>query len=441
MVPDPAGDHDGAMNETTFSSGTNPGADPSGQQQPRPPHQDLERMRRSTSDRYVAGVAGGLGRHFGVDPTIIRVLLAVLTLFGGAGVLIYGVCWLFVPEDGKDRAAFHIGAEPRRILLLAAVGIAFLIAMGDAFSGFNAGWPIASIAIVIAIFLIIKERHQDRKGRQETAQEARRYADEYAAKVTEQYTNQYAAQYAVPPVDPTHEDAVLAGYQPATPPPVPPAWQPPVGRAPLVPPRPKRTGVLWFWPTLALIAIGLGTVGIVDAGSTSVDPGVYPAVALAITGAMLVVGSFVGRPGGLILIGLVSTAALGMATVLGTFHVDGRNLESNPKTAAEVQPTYETHMGRIQLDLTDVVDPEALAGRTIALDLNAGEITVLVPKSLNVDIDAEMGFAGGINIPGYDGGGVQDKAERHLTGRPANTSAPLVLDIDVRVGQINVEQR
>lgn len=430
------------MNETTFTSGPHPGADPSGQQPPRPPHQDLERMRRSVSDRYVAGVAGGIGRHFGIDPTLIRVLLAVLTLFGGAGVLIYGVCWLFVPEEGKDRAALHIGAEPRRILLLAAVGIAFLIAMGDAFSGFNAGWPIASIAILIAVFLIVRDRQRDRKGRTETAQEARRYADEYAAKITDHYTGQYAAPYAPP----NHEATVLAGYHadetPTPPaPPAPPAWQPPVGQPPLVPPRPKRTGIVWFWPTLALIAIGLGIVGIIDSGSASVDPGVYPAVALAITGAMLVVGSFVGRAGGLIVIGAVATLALSMATVLGTFHVDGRNLEAAPKTAAEVQPTYETHMGRIQLDLTEVADREALAGRTIDLDLNAGEITVIVPKSLNVDIEAEMGFAGGINIPGYDGGGVQDRAERRLTGRPATTSAPLVLDIDVRVGQINVEQR
>ena len=47
---------------------------------------DVNRLRRSTTDRYIAGVAGGLGRHFDIDPTVIRVLLAVLTFFGGAGV-------------------------------------------------------------------------------------------------------------------------------------------------------------------------------------------------------------------------------------------------------------------------------------------------------------------------------------------------------------------
>ena len=42
-----------------------------------------------TTNRYVAGVAGGLGRHFNIDPTILRVLLVVLDFFGGAGLVIY----------------------------------------------------------------------------------------------------------------------------------------------------------------------------------------------------------------------------------------------------------------------------------------------------------------------------------------------------------------
>ncbi|MFL6157608.1 MAG: PspC domain-containing protein [Marmoricola sp.] len=431
------------MNETSFDPASAPGAGDPGPSAPgpsAPPHQDLDRLRRSTSDRYVAGVAGGIGRHFGIDPTIIRVLLAVLTFFGGAGVLIYAVCWLFVPEDGKERATISVGSEPRKILLLAAAGVAVLIAMGDAFNGFNAGWPIATVAVLIGVFLIARDKRAERRQRPFTGSTPPlfptpgTYGDPYAAGYPDAGTS---TSTAVGTGAPTYTPPPAPLYSP----PAPPAWQPPVGQGPILPPRPKRTGIIWFWPTLALIAIALGIVGIIDSGSTDVAAGVYPAVALAVTGVMLVVGSFVGRPGGLILVGFVTTAALGMATVVGTFHVDGRNLESDPKTSAEVQGEYATHMGRIVLDLTDVADPAALAGREIDLHLNAGEITVIVPKSLNVDVDAQLGFAGGIRIPGYDGGGVQDSAERHLVGTPANLSAPLELDIDVRVGQINVEQR
>jgi len=431
------------MNTTSNPLGpTGPGPGPNdlppGPGPAQPSHQDLDRLRRSISDRYIAGVAGGLGRHFNIDPTIFRVLLAVLTLFGGAGVLIYAACWLFVPEEGKDRAALNISSDARKIVLLAAVGIAFLLAVGDAFSGFSAGWPIAAIAVVIAVIMIARDRRTD-----QPAPKPAHVPVQGPAHVPAQGPVQVPGQDLTAP---GYATSYAAGYpdaqyeQTLPPPPVPPHWSPPVITAPILPPHRKRTGILWFWPTLALITIGLGIVGIIDQNH-QVSVGVYPAVALAITGVMLLIGSFYGRPGGLILVGIVSAVTLAAATVLGTFHLDGRNLESNPVTAAEVQDEYEVQVGRIYLDLTDVVDEKALAGRTITLDLNAGEITVIVPKSLNVTIDAEMGFAGGIEIPGYEGGGIEDQATRTLAGSPTSTLEPLALDIDVRVGQINVEQR
>ncbi len=419
------------MNDTSYGPG-NP-AGPS-QQAPLPPHQDLDRLRRSSTNRYVAGVAGGLGRHFGIDPTIIRVLLAVLTLFGGAGVLIYAVTWLFVPEDRKQRAPINIGSEPRKILLLAAVGIAGLLAVGDVFGGFSAGWPITVIAVIIGVILIARDRRHGTNAAPPIQPWVPQPGQPWTAG-TENYPP------TAPPSSPEQTANLGAPDYPAPASPAPPAWQPPVGQPPLLPPHAKRTGILWFWPTLALIAIGLGIVGIFDTNAHQVDPGVYPAVAVAITGVMLLVGSFVGRPGGLILLGVVSTVALSTATVLGTFHFDGRNLEVAPRTAAAVQPSYQTHFGRIELDLTKVADPASLAGREIDLRLNGGEIIVYVPRSLNVEVDAEMGFAGGIKIPGYDGGGIQDSATSTLTGDPASTLPALVLDIDVRVGQITVEQR
>ena len=46
-------------------------------------------LRRSRTDRKLAGVAGGLGRYAGVDPLILRILFVVLTIFGGSGILLY----------------------------------------------------------------------------------------------------------------------------------------------------------------------------------------------------------------------------------------------------------------------------------------------------------------------------------------------------------------
>ena len=115
---------------------------------------DVDRLRRSTSDRYIAGVAGGLGRHFDIDPTIIRVVLAVLTFFGGAGLLVYGAVWLFVPEDGQDRAPIEVSTDVRRIILIVAGVIALSIVFGTPFIGNGWGngfpFPLLVIGLVVA---------------------------------------------------------------------------------------------------------------------------------------------------------------------------------------------------------------------------------------------------------------------------------------------------
>jgi phage shock protein PspC (stress-responsive transcriptional regulator) len=55
------------------------------------------RLTRSRTDRRIAGVAGGLAEHTGVDAVLWRVALVALTLTGGSGVLVYGLLWLLMP--------------------------------------------------------------------------------------------------------------------------------------------------------------------------------------------------------------------------------------------------------------------------------------------------------------------------------------------------------
>jgi hypothetical protein len=214
-----------------------------------------------------------------------------------------------------------------------------------------------------------------------------------------------------------------------------------VARPPLVPPHPKRTGIVWFWPTLALIAVGLGVLGIYDSNHAVVD-GAYPALALGITAVMLLVGSVVGRPGGLILLAFLTSVALaGSVVVGGSFGADAKEVHATPTTAAQVRSDYSTTVGEIRLDLTSVSDPEALAGRTIDLHLRTGYIEVIVPRSLNLSIDAGVDVAGGIKVPGNDGGGFNHAVQTDLTAVPTSSSAPLELDIEAKFGQITVEYR
>jgi phage shock protein PspC (stress-responsive transcriptional regulator) len=59
----------------------------------------INRMRRSRGDRWIAGVCGGVAVITGVESWIWRLILAVLALFGGTGVLLYILLWIFVPDE------------------------------------------------------------------------------------------------------------------------------------------------------------------------------------------------------------------------------------------------------------------------------------------------------------------------------------------------------
>jgi phage shock protein PspC (stress-responsive transcriptional regulator) len=57
------------------------------------------RLTRSTTDKMIAGVCGGLGNYMGVDPTIIRIAWALTCLLAGTGVLAYFICALLIPSE------------------------------------------------------------------------------------------------------------------------------------------------------------------------------------------------------------------------------------------------------------------------------------------------------------------------------------------------------
>lgn len=58
-----------------------------------------KKLYRSTEDRRIAGVCGGLGEYMNVDPTIIRLLAVLAGLFSGIGLLMYIAAVLIIPND------------------------------------------------------------------------------------------------------------------------------------------------------------------------------------------------------------------------------------------------------------------------------------------------------------------------------------------------------
>ncbi len=58
-----------------------------------------DRLHKSSTNRVIAGVCGGLGEYFGVDATIVRLLFVLLAIFHGIGVLAYIVRWIVMPRE------------------------------------------------------------------------------------------------------------------------------------------------------------------------------------------------------------------------------------------------------------------------------------------------------------------------------------------------------
>lgn len=58
-----------------------------------------KKLYRSQNNRMLAGVCGGLGEYLNLDPTVIRVVWALISLLGGTGVLLYLICIFIIPEN------------------------------------------------------------------------------------------------------------------------------------------------------------------------------------------------------------------------------------------------------------------------------------------------------------------------------------------------------
>lgn len=138
------------------------------------------RLHRSETDRYIAGVAGGLGEYFKIDPTLIRIIFILLTVFGGSGIVIYLLLWLVLPtssvtnkepqenfkdnvEDIKEKARTfaqdirinHSSSDSRTLwgVVIIIIGILFILENFGLYSFIDLGrlWPIILIIIGLAI--------------------------------------------------------------------------------------------------------------------------------------------------------------------------------------------------------------------------------------------------------------------------------------------------
>jgi signal transduction histidine kinase len=110
------------------------------------------KMYRRRNGRAVAGVAGGLADHLGVKVLWVRTAFAVLSVLGGAGLVAYGLLWVFVQQQSEESAtavsAPGTAKERQQAFGLIVLGIGLAVA-GGTVTGFISGWGVVPVVVAI----------------------------------------------------------------------------------------------------------------------------------------------------------------------------------------------------------------------------------------------------------------------------------------------------
>jgi phage shock protein PspC (stress-responsive transcriptional regulator) len=405
----------------------------------RPPR---PRLYRSTTDRWIGGVAGGLADYFGVDPVIVRVAFAVLGLVGGGGVVAYVLLWVLLPEDDGTRAIVHARRHDPALwggLALLVFGILAVFDRvwdpGD--DAWHVFWPLVLIGAGVAILVgranppvpATEPGLEPPPG--PPAAEAAAAAEAPFAAASDAAgapsPGGAPAAVALADTDTTRSAWPHPGAWPAGPPPRPPRPHRP---------RPKHPPSPLGPVTLSAVLLFLGVaslVGVTEAAE--VDPAVVASIALMIVGGGLLVGARYGRARGLIALGIVGTVVAG-ALVAIDVPVRGGVGERvyRPTNEADVRDEYRLGIGKLHVDLTDV--PWSPGEHDVDVRLGVGEAKLFVPRGVGVVVDGHVGL-GTADLDGRQTDGVDVDDVLRLAaveGRPT-----LVIDAEVGIGSLVVE--
>lgn len=398
---------------------------------------DVTTLRRSTSDRMVAGVCEGLSRHLDIDPIVVRVLFAALTLFGGAGLVLYVLAWLTVPADNEYDSVVSgwLRRDPERILVagVTIAAVAAVVTMIGAI-GVSAPNPFPAVVVGLAaltVFALFTRRPADSSSQPAPEAPGMQPPQSLSTQTpsTDTLSTQAQAEHApeasakLTPTPPTGASSVA-----------PPPHEPRSPRTPR-PPRPPRERPRLLGMTLAVTAIAVGVIWVLDETVVAeLEPSVYPGTALALIAAALLIGTRYGRSRFLIVLGLLASLATVATTVVGP----GPHGESlyRPLAADEVRSSYEHGIGHLVVHLDDVSDVARLAGRDIVVDMSVGRLDIIIPTSLDATITAHV-RGGEINGPPM--ADRRDSGSESATVTPVDDADPNVtIDIDLQFGQINL---
>jgi phage shock protein PspC (stress-responsive transcriptional regulator) len=346
------------------------------------------RLVRPVQGRTFAGVCGALARATNTDPVLWRVILVVLTFFGGIGLLAYLLGWLLLPADGDTAAPVEaLGgrgwSRTSRGKTIFGLVVAALIFAGYVSKPWRAT-PLLAILVLGGVLLLLL-RDQGR----------------FRAPAGTRPTPPPGAPGAGGPAPYTPPPA-YAPYGPfvATPPRPVPVWTPPPPR----PPRPhSRLGLV----ILSLATLVLGGLVVTDLLGYAVTPLAYFGAPLAVIALGLLIGTWFGRARWLIPFGIVLTLALSggyaAAHTGGWTHWKAGTAEWTPTSVSDIQDRYTQDFGDGKLDLSDVDFNGANVDVTVVV--NAGTLEITLPPNVDATVVAKID-AGNADVLGQNWSGL-----------------------------------
>ena len=402
MVGTAAEDHPGAMEtdqETT--------APPS---HPPPPG---GRLRRDPNGKIVAGVCSGLGRHFGIDPVIFRIGFAALTLAGAAGVVIYLLAWLFVPEDGQEVAKGTAMLSDRRITRRTTAwvlaGIALLVLLNDWNDRPDKGGVVAALILGGAAVALFSSRSGG-----------------------DPPTRWSPPHPAGPPPEPgpESESGPAAEAGPTT------TATLPLLTAPAEPPAPRPPRSPLGRITLSVLSILGGLLLLLDrTGGADVALSSYLALALLVVGGALVLATWWGRSRGLLVVGILLAGAAATTALIDVPLGAGIGERTyRPAGVADLRPAYRLAVGDLTLDLREVA-PAPGTTEVIDARVGLGRVVVVVPDDARVVVHGRV-RAGELDVLGRTDEGTN---VRNRIDVPALYEGGGTLDLRVSAGAGEVE--
>lgn len=350
-----------------------------------PPAGDIPRgpLTRSSRSRVLAGVAGGLGEHTGLDPLVFRLGFVALTIFGGLGLLLYGLAWITIPGPSGTRTYRRmLGSIPRVLLfaLVAWAGYLFLRDSGLLFSSYSrwsSGSVLAFALIVTGIVLLREERNL--------------------------------------PASAARDDDGLSRL-----------W---LRRA-----ERKRSPLGWLTIAVALLAVGVAGL-LNNTGATTLPPGRYLAVALTVIGLGLVVAARYGSARFLVLVGLLLLPLAFVASPI-EMPLRGRiaSFYLSPRTADEIEPRYDVLLGDVVLDLGQLRRQELTRSINVEINAVAGHVTAYVPEWMDLTVSGKIDVGSYYSFAGTHDSGVDLELDQTAEGTKNEGS----FSLDLRGGFVAV---